>query len=309
MIIKEHIEDFYVKEIMEPQLSSGPFSYFLLHKENLGTFEAIEKLAKALHLPMKCFGYAGIKDKRAVTEQYLSIYKASKENVERLSLAGMTLRYVGSGKERISLGDHQGNYFRIVVRDLAEKKTLAVDKMKNLFDSQRFGKTGKNYLIGKAIVKGDFTQACQLLDLKIIENDPIRTLRTMADRRMLRFYISAYQSYLWNQVVEQVADEKAVPVIGFLTKLASPRIRDIYEKLLHQEGVTTRDFLVPKMPELGNEGTERELCVRVVNFSAAWDQDELHDGKYKATLSFQLPKGAYATLVVTTLFSSLSQGS
>jgi len=301
MIIKEQPEDFYVKELMEPAISNGPFSYFLMRKRNIGTFEAIQKIAQALHLPMKCIGYAGVKDKRAVTEQYISIYKTSKENAERISLSSIELKYIGTGKERISLGDHTGNYFKIVVRDVDKKKTLTIDKVKNLFDSQRFGTTGKNYLIGKAIIQGKFADACRLLELDG-SKDPIRVLRNV-DLHMLRFYISAYQAYLWNTIASQADGVETLPLVGFLTELDNSIAGVSYKHLLKKEGIDTRDFLIPKMPELGNEGAERKMYAMVTNFSAQWSDDEIHKGKHKATLSFQLPKGAYATQVVKTLFS------
>src|SRR3989344_736158 len=242
MIIKEQAEDFYVKELIEPEISNGPFSYFLMRKRNIGTFEAVQKIAQALHLPMKCVGYAGVKDKKAVTEQYISIYKTSKENAERISLSSIELKYIGTGKERISLGDHTGNYFKIVVRDVDKKKTLTIDKVKNLFDSQRFGTTGKNYLIGKAIIQGNFADACRLLELDG-SKDPIRVLRNV-DRHMLRFYISAYQAYLWNTIASQADGIETLPLVGFLTEFDNSKAGELYKQLLKKEGINTTDFLI-----------------------------------------------------------------
>ena len=106
MIIKELTEDFYVKEILDLSLRDGDFYYYLLKKENWGTLEAIQEIAKRLHLPLKCFGFAGNKDKKAITEQYISIYKTPKEKVDTISIKHITLRYQGTGKQRISLGDN-----------------------------------------------------------------------------------------------------------------------------------------------------------------------------------------------------------
>ena len=303
MVLKEVPEDFYVKEILDLPLSTGPFFYYLLKKRDWTTFDAVQALAQKLHLPLKCFGYAGTKDKRAITEQYLSVYKTSKEKMERIALRDITLKYLGTGKTRISLGTHRGNYFQIVVRDLSTKPQIIPPScIKNFFDSQRFGTTGDNYLIGKALVQGNFHEASTRLHMTLIQNDAIRTLRTI-DRKMLRFYISAYQSYLWNIVAADIEDATTLPLVGFLTEFSS-RTKKKYLELLKIEGITPKDFLIPKIPELANEGDERPLYITVTNFASAIASDERHPGKYKLTFRFQLPKGAYATHVVKTLFPS-----
>ena len=301
MIIKELTEDFYVKEILDLSLRDGDFYYYLLKKENWGTLEAIQEIAKRLHLPLKCFGFAGNKDKKAITEQYISIYKTPKEKVDTISIKHITLRYQGTGKQRISLGDNKGNYFKIAVRDLGAKKELSIHKVKNFFDSQRFGVTGKNYLIGKAIIQEDFAEACHILDLNFDERNPISALRKI-NKRMLRFYINSYQARLWNIIAKQINDEEELPLIGFLTEFTSKNVENKYKKLMDKEKITLKHFFTPKLPEISAEGAKRSLFVTVNNFSVKWSADDLHDGKRKAIITFQLPKGAYATQVVKTLF-------
>src|SRR3989344_5848503 len=166
--IKQLPEDFIVREISSVNTEeNGFYSYFLLKKTNHTTMGALEILSQKLDVPLKNFGFAGNKDKNAVTEQKISIFKSSK-NIENIRLSGIELKYLGNGKSPISLGGLEGNEFTITIRNLGndgvekiknyEKKRINVP---NLFGPQRFSKN--NHLVGKAIVKREFNQSVELL--------------------------------------------------------------------------------------------------------------------------------------------------
>src|SRR6187551_3311673 len=72
--IKNRAEDFFVQEIplYEPS-GEGEHVYCEIQKVGLTTCEAISRIAKALRVPSREIGYAGMKDARAVTRQVLSI--------------------------------------------------------------------------------------------------------------------------------------------------------------------------------------------------------------------------------------------
>src|SRR4051794_34737604 len=85
--IKNRAEDFFVQEIplYEPS-GEGEHVYCEIQKAGLTTFEAISRLAKALGVPNRSIGYAGMKDARAVTRQVLSIPGVTEERVMNLGL-------------------------------------------------------------------------------------------------------------------------------------------------------------------------------------------------------------------------------
>ena len=85
-IIKNKAEDFIVDEVIELNLDGGKYIYFKLKKENLNTSEAVELIAKRLNLPLKNFGFAGNKDKKAVTTQYCSVFGANAKRLEGINL-------------------------------------------------------------------------------------------------------------------------------------------------------------------------------------------------------------------------------
>ncbi len=299
-IIKELAEDFHVKELLDPVLGEGDYCYFALRKSNWNTLNAIRIISQRLHISSKDIGYAGNKDKKALTEQVISLRNIAPGDALKLQIPEINLFYLGKGKERITLGSHRGNVFRIVVRNLSEKITLSAKSIKNYVDDQRFGNNGMNVEIGRAIIHRDFKKACEFLKLEVRENDCIGALRTV-DRRLLRLYVSAYQSYLWNKAASGLTKGDSLAVVGYLTP--EKEVRKYYVDALSNDGITQMDFLLREMPELSTEGSTRKLFAEAKNFKAVFGADELHEGKHKATLEFELGKGVYATEVVKQLFN------
>ena len=83
MKIKQIPEDFIVKEIADIKLDGGSFAYFKLKKKLWNTIDAVNEIAKVLNVNFNKLRYAGIKDRQAVTEQFVSAEKVSKEALEK----------------------------------------------------------------------------------------------------------------------------------------------------------------------------------------------------------------------------------
>ncbi|MCK4589816.1 MAG: tRNA pseudouridine(13) synthase TruD [Nanoarchaeota archaeon] len=321
--IKQIYEDFQVEEIPKHELTSGPYLYFWLEKQGLNTSEAIRLLAKALNISFKKFGYAGNKDKRAITKQVCSVYNAKKEKLEKIKLNNIKIKIIGPGHKPISLGDLKGNKFIITIRNLTQKqikKIQPIKKILNLFDEQRF--STDNIEIGKSIVKGNFKQAVKLLlknnlvknkIKKHLQNKPHDYVNAvkLVEKKLLMLFIHAYQSYIWNESVKKITPKpKSVPIVGFGTEVKNKIIKQILKK----ENVTPRDFIIKQIPEISAEGIDRNVYAQVKNFkilrSKASGMPEgnppsiKEKSKDKITISFQLPKGSYATRVIKTLLPS-----
>ena len=307
-ILKQTPEDFIVKEIINVKTEDkGIYSYFVLKKKDYNTVEAIEKIANKLNIPSKFIGFAGNKDKRAVTEQVISIKTTKKINDLRLD--DIDLEYIGKGNEPVSLGSHEGNQFVITIRNLASRETDKIKKISknkllvpNYFGEQRFSKN--NIEIGRSMIKKDFKKASELAGLKVNNNDYVGGLRKI-NKKVLTLYLHAYQSYLFNDTINQylkINKNKPVknikiPIIGFGTETSNNQLGKIINGILKQEKISLRDFIIRQMPELSLEGAERDLFAEVKDFKI------IKLGKGKATISFYLPKGSYATVVIEKLFS------
>ena len=115
--IKQLPEDFIVKEISDVRTGNGQYVHYILKKTNYTTIDSLQVLSKKFNIPLKNFGFAGNKDKNAITEQKISIFRGSK-NYENAVFNNIELKYLGNGKEPISLGDLEGNEFTIAIRSL-----------------------------------------------------------------------------------------------------------------------------------------------------------------------------------------------
>jgi len=303
--LKQLPEDFLVKEIsnFKPP-AQGNYLYFKLKKKNWNTLDAVKAISKRLQLPLKNIGFAGSKDKKAITEQVISILRVKKEGVLGLKIKDIELKFLGCRNQPLTLGDLTGNYFEITIRNLDNIHLNFPKKFINYFDQQRFGQN--NIEIGKNIIKKDFPKACQLLELNVKNNDYIGAIKTIP-KRLLKMYVHAYQSYLWNQTVEEIIKKEIkieeTPLIGFGTNLDNLEIKDILKNILKTENLTLKDFIIKQIPELSLEGELRNIFTKVKDLKIlAKAADELNTNKKKITVSFTLPKGSYATMLIKAIF-------
>jgi tRNA pseudouridine13 synthase len=315
--LKQIPEDFVVDEIFHPKLSDGDegnYLYALVRKKNVATPDAIGMISKALHLKQKDIGFAGNKDKRAVTSQLMSFYNVDEKQVSEINIQGVDISVLGRGEKPISLGDHEANRFIITIRELEDDKYPKIEAIKekniefiNYFGEQRFGTN--NIKIGIAIVRKDFKKACELIDdpdinsyLEERPNDCVGALRTMSKRR-LTMYVHAVQSHVWNVLADKFRDEEIIPIPGYMTEFENSDMRDFVEKYYAEFGFISRDFIIREIPNLFTGGGSRKRVVIAKDVKIEEKgEDDLNPGKKKITLSFSLPTGSYATVFIKSLF-------
>ncbi|NPB06828.1 MAG: tRNA pseudouridine(13) synthase TruD [Aquificae bacterium] len=374
--LKETPEDFFVKEVKNLKLKEkGRYAYLLLRKRNLNTLDALNELSRSSGVPLKRFGFLGLKDKKAVTEQYLSVEEPTQEELERLldaSREDMQLELVGFGDEPLKLGEFEGNYFRIKVKGVGRRERKVFARMRelvknygceNYFGEQRFGsvKHAKEFVV-KHLIRGDYEAALKEYLTSLKDKRLRRTLlkrwgdwesflRVMpagskperelvkALKRGLSFkeafnvlpknvrlmFVFAYQSYLWNAVLyafvvrylphctvpflnwelaffnrmsprvwEEIKDLE-IPFLGFKEKPQNLKVELVLKEVLEREGVT------PELARLERGGIKlftdgkRKAFFRPGNLS--WEEKGS-----EVTLSFVLPPGSYATVLVRKLF-------
>lgn len=176
--IRNQYEDFYVEEI--PDLiptGEGPNVWIWIEKIGRTTLDVVLDIARDLHIDRKRMGFAGMKDKKARTRQWICISNMdSEEQFEQVkSLSGQIYKTdflkVIRGRKKLRMGQLKGNKFRILIRDIddVEKsaeiasdilKQLEVTGVPNYFGWQRFGKPRTNtHLVGEALVENDLKKA------------------------------------------------------------------------------------------------------------------------------------------------------
>ncbi|MBS1151859.1 MAG: tRNA pseudouridine(13) synthase [Myxococcaceae bacterium] len=317
---KEAPEDFEVEEIPAYlPCGEGEHVYLWVEKRGVATPDAAKRISRHLGLPEGAVSWAGLKDKQALTRQWMSVQAKPGRETELSTFLDPEVKLLQVSRHRNKLkGGHlDGNRFKIriaKVKDVAAAQaTLAVLKARgvpNFFGAQRFGAAGTNAARGKAIL------------LKAAAGG--RRGRPDFERKML---LSAYQSELFNRVLDRRLDaglfskarqgdvlkkhesggefvcaDPAVdqprmdafevsptgPMYGPSMRPAQDEVGADEAKVLAEEGLTIESFAAG-----GGEtdGARRLLRIPLPDVS-------LEPAGEDAWLSFALPSGAYATVVL-----------
>lgn len=173
--IKERPEDFFVEEqpLYAPS-GSGEHIYLFVERRSLSTLDAVRRLARHFGVRERDIGFAGLKDKRAVTRQVFSVHAPGRrvEDVPSLRDDRMTVLWVDRHVNKLRRGHLAANRFSIRIRGVdptrvlharAALEQLARVGVPNRIGEQRFGYLGRNHLIGRAILLGDWAGALDAL--------------------------------------------------------------------------------------------------------------------------------------------------
>ncbi len=386
-VIKTRPEDFFVEEQpLYPAAGVGDHTYVLIEKRGIGTREAVDRLARALRVPRKNIGTAGLKDTHAVTRQWISVERVAPEHINDLEVADIRIRQVTRHANKLKLGHLAGNRFVIKLRNLAvpleeaahtAKEVLSILVRKgvpNYYGPQRFGNRVDNHLVGKAIIdndavraidlfigrpdprldsaimlsarqlylNGEYQQALDAWPRQIMERRRIlraliinrgnkkRAFKVM-DRHLKGFFVSAYQSSVFNRVlrarmpeidkvmagdmaykhengacfrVEDASAEQSRcerfeisptgPLLGQRTARLEGPAGQIENPILEAEGLG--EDQLRQMKRLGARGGRRPLRFQPREGAVATGTDDL--GPY-LELRFELDPGCYATTLLT----------
>ena len=168
-IIKETPEDFLVEEVpLYLPCGEGEHTYVTIEKRGLTTLEAVRRISRALGVPDREIGYAGMKDAVGVTRQTVSIPRVSPDVCSALNLPGIAVLASVRHRNKLRLGHLAGNRFRIRVREVGDEASeraeavlavLTARGVPNYFGAQRYGLHGNSHLIGRAMVRGEWRTA------------------------------------------------------------------------------------------------------------------------------------------------------
>ncbi|HEX5050790.1 MAG TPA: tRNA pseudouridine(13) synthase TruD [Planctomycetota bacterium] len=190
MRLKTIPEDFRVRELLEwAEVPTGSFVVHALHKEKLSTPEALALLVRDGNVDRSAIAYAGLKDRQAITEQFLTIERRAVE----LRLPNLRVHPVGTTDRPITSRQSRGNAFVIVVRDLLPAKAAQLRRslpsllktgFPNYFDDQRFGslRHGQGFPM-RSVLLGDHERALQQL---IAEPSPVAITGDVKLKRTLQ---------------------------------------------------------------------------------------------------------------------------
>ena len=180
--------DFIVEEIPLYAFSGeGEHLVAKVRKKDMTTWEMLSVLANHLGIRRRDIGYAGLKDKHAMTIQYISLPAKLEERLSGFAHEKIKILDTTRHNNKIRMGHLKGNRFEIrlkkvlgVQKDKLDSVLAWIDKhgVPNYFGNQRFGTKGDNWLEGKKLIEGSLK---------------------MRDRKTREFLMGSYQSYLFNK--------------------------------------------------------------------------------------------------------------
>lgn len=287
--IKTTTNDFYVEEMMNPDLSGeGEHVWLWIEKDGQNTDYVAGRLARFAQVKKMDVGISGLKDRWAVTRQWFSVYLGNKPEPdwEAFNCEGTKVLRFSRHNKKLRRGEHGANLFRIVVRDLENTEALSskleVVKAKgfpNYFGPQRFGFNGANLDRGALFFDG----------------------KIKASKSQRSFYLSAARSFLFNLNLARC--------IGDESWLTLPEGGPLYgdEKPGEAELTTEERAILEKYPAFKKGIHQNRLRLErrpyvVVPKSLSW-QIEANTVK----LEFELPTGVFATSLLSEVFE-LTQG-
>jgi tRNA pseudouridine13 synthase len=284
----------------------------------MNTRDAVEKLARALNQNPRDAGFAGMKDKDAVTTQWASFAGGTPEQARALELAGIDVLDAAMHPNKLRTGHLRGNRFRLRVRgesvDAEVAKTLLAELERigapNYYGDQRFGAQDRNLVRARAWIRGEAPAP--------------------RDRFERKLFFSTWQSALFNEWLGARLDdglyERPVPgdlmrkedsgglfvnedqseaerrmaaweisptgpIFGAEMRFAQSDAEERERTILRTEGVTLEQL---QAHVKHGEGTRRAARVRPRNVQVSSEPAAL-------LLEFELPAGAYATMIMREL--------
>ena len=318
-VIRSSPEDFQVEETIrfEPT-GEGQHVYLYIKKRNTNTEWVAKQLARFADIKIRDIGYAGLKDRNAVTRQWFSIDLAGKPEPDWQAFNNdeYTIETVTRSTGKLKRTAVKENRFTLVLRELEGNITELESRLKkiknqgvpNYFGEQRFGREGNNLDVADALFRGE----------KKIK------------KHQRGIYFSAARSYIFNQVLSKRVETGNwnQAMTGDVMQLAGSHSCFLAEEITDeiQQRIQEKD-ICPTGPmwgrgELMSRGVARQNETRIIEsfrqlceglegtgmqqerrslclFSEGLEWNFGQKGRFM--LSFSLPAGSYATSILREL--------
>ncbi len=180
-------DDFVVSEIPLYEFSgSGEHLILQVRKKDLTTWTMIDTIARHIGTKARDIGYAGMKDKNAMTIQYISCHNSFEPKLGTFKDDKIKILNTTYHENKIRIGHLKANKFFIRLKQVQKSsvpvlneaiKHITTHGMANYFGYQRFGIDGDNHEKGQLILQGKLKEK---------------------NIKLKKLFLSAYQSYNFN---------------------------------------------------------------------------------------------------------------
>ncbi|PWK92986.1 TruD family tRNA pseudouridine synthase [Fulvimonas soli] len=308
-------EDFVVEEILGYEADgAGEHALLWVEKRGANTDWVARELARFAGVPPLAVGYAGLKDRHAVTRQAFSVQLAGRPDPDWSAFPHAEAKVLAAARHgrKLKRGALRGNRFVLTLREVrggraaaeAVLERIAARGVPNYFGEQRFGRGGGNVEQARAMFAGR---------------------RVDRDRRA--FLLSAARSHIFNEVLAARVERDAWdrPLDGEIWSLAGSRswfgpepfgdalAARLAQGDIHPSGplwgrgeppataeaggleravAAANDDLARGLADARMDQERRPLRLLPKGLRWRWPADDVLE------LAFELPAGAYATVVV-----------
>ena len=319
--IKQIAEDFEVEEIPAYQpCGVGEHLFLWIEKCGVAAEELIRHVARTLGISTNEIGVAGLKDRHALTRQFVSVPGSAAERVKEIDTPDIRVLDAKAHGHKLRTGHLAGNRFRIVVRDVvadaaeraaAVRQKLLETGLPNFFGPQRFGRDSETARLGVQLLRGEIEtlpahrsrqrflrklalSAAQavLFNRYLARRLEDGLLRSVLDGDVM-FKLSGGIFYVTDRAVEQARFDRretvhAGPIFGKKTFAARG------EAAAREAAVLTESDITPnRLRTFGPllNGARRKNLVYV-------DDLNIQDLSQGVEFRFSLPAGSYATVLL-----------
>ena len=307
--IKARPDEFVVHEVLGFDFSGdGEHDYLWVEKTGANTEWVARQLARHADVPARDVGYAGLKDRHAVTRQWFSVPRWNAPEWGRLDVEGVKLLEEQRHGKKLRRGAHRQNRFSIVMRGDTSDPAILEERMQciatsgvpNYFGEQRFGRGGSNIELANTWASGK---------------------RLPRHKRSIA--ISTARSYLFNRILDARVRESSwnrilpgdtVNLDGTGSVFSVDEVDDETARRcealdIHPAGLLCGDGIEPPkllddcdhwleaLAKARVEAAHRSLRLRVIGLEWSLEPGSLR-------LEFALGRGAFATSVLREIASS-----
>ena len=311
-------EDFHVDELINGDFSGqGEHILLKIEKRGLTTEDVVKSLARQINKPARLISYAGLKDRQALSTQWLSIHAPGEEIdwIGSLEAPGWRVLEHTRHHKKLRPSFLAGNQFIVRLREVSKPDELfrrieqvKVSGLPNYFGEQRFGQQAGNLLKAEELLVQD---------------------RKVKSQFLKGMYFSAARSWIFNLILAKRVKEHCwnTPLRGDVMQLQGSHsiftineIQDEIVQRIHDKDISPASPLPGKSKNLV-KGTAQHIIHEIYEawmpwilglerqgLEEAWRANILHTKQLTYSLedqtvklSFMLPPGTYATVVLREL--------
>ena len=289
-ILKAQPADFKVTELpLALPCGEGEHVWLYIEKTGANTAWIAKRLAQLAGIKEMDVGYAGLKDRHAITKQWFSLYlpKGAVPDFSQLNDSEMTVLEQSRHSKKLRRGDLLGNKFEILLREVQGEQAVIERNLAwvqsqgvpNYFGAQRFGHDGGNVEAGRAMLARE-------VKVKSPEKKSI--------------YLSAVRSFIFNEVLAQRIEQGlwGKTLAGDIIEQGQAtaplwgrgRLASSEDCLALEQAVAARyPELCDGLEHAGLSQERRSLVALADRLSWHWQEND------QLALTFSLPAGYYAT--------------